>query len=81
MAIKPILFNTEMVRAILDGRKTCTRRIIMAEKVNMNQYKDFKSVLLAKCVKNQIQLLPFEHERNAKYCEYFEERGGIDAEH
>mgnify|MGYP002772908997 CR=1 FL=1 len=28
MAIKPILMNTEMVRAILDGRKNCIRRVI-----------------------------------------------------
>lgn len=34
MAIKPMLFNTEMVRAILDGRKRCTRRKIPIDIVN-----------------------------------------------
>lgn len=32
MAIKPILFNTEMVQAILDGRKTCTWRVVKLPK-------------------------------------------------
>lgn len=31
MAIKPILFNTEMVQAILDGRKSYTRRLVKPE--------------------------------------------------
>lgn len=31
MEIKPILFNTEMVRAILDGKKSCTRRLAKSQ--------------------------------------------------
>lgn len=62
MAIKPILFNTEMVRAILDGRKACTRRLVKLPSY-IKQQEDGLYTLWAEgtCYENQYleEIIPY----------------------
>lgn len=60
--MKPILFNTKMVQAILDGRKGATRRIIPWDKVN--------AVLSSPARKNNPDVLDEVFIRNLCDCRY-----------
>lgn len=45
--MKPILFNTEMVKAILDGRKTVTRRLIKEIPLQAPYFEDYDGKAMA----------------------------------
>lgn len=60
MAIKPVLFNTEMVRAILNGRKTCTRRLIRdADKILNSPFKQSRPDIIDEHIISKLGRRPY----------------------
>ena len=60
MSIKPVLFNTEMVRAILDGRKTCTRQLIKdADKILNSPFKQSRPDIIDEHIISKLGRRPY----------------------
>lgn len=86
--IKPIIFNTDMVRAILDGRKTVTRRIIkpqplfytgrnyvFADETCPKKWEDCDD-FVGKCAPYQVGDILYVRETWGDYRECTEDGGG-----
>lgn len=66
--MKQILFNTEMVQAIMDGRKTVTRRVVKSNKFDLNS-----------CCAVEISGNPYETRIDKHGCEYPFQLNGLYA--
>ena len=87
--IKPILFNTDMVKAILNGRKTVTRRIIkpqplfytgrnyvFADETCPKKWEDCDD-FVGKCAPYQVGDILYVRETWGDYRECTEDGGGV----
>lgn len=70
------LFKKPMHRSISINLVTKIEYAEFRTEADMNLYEIYRNILVTECVKKKIQLLPFEHERNAKYYDFLKKEMG-----